>query len=105
METIQESIAKYIAEYQDKLNPESLAEGINTHILGNKIIINTEEIDHHCYNCGEKIEMDPRRPFIVAIEPYQNNYPHEPDIPEEIYLICFDCIGGFMLDYYPGSDE
>jgi hypothetical protein len=107
---LEKEIAEYIAEYEDKLDAKSMAEGITTHILGKfnngmHVMVEGESILPHCMLCGEEIKMDPDRPFMVGLEPYQSNYPHEPDVPEEIYLICFDCIGGYMLDYYPGSDE
>ena len=70
-----------------------------------KITIEDEVVDSSCYNCGEPITIDPDRPFLVVFELGEYNYPHSPDTPDELYLVCRDCIDAVMLDYQPGSDE
>ena len=56
-----------------------------------KIEICGEEVLPYCYNCGEDIQF-PFEPFLVCFEPPVINYPREPDIPGELYLICNECV-------------
>ena len=61
------------------------------------IEIDGQQILSACYNCGEFIHEG--EPFMVGFDPGENNYPHEPNIAAEYYIVCEKCIRAEISDW------